>query len=69
MDVFNSAFGSQVRALQQFKRFSQEEVANRVGINVTNLSGIERGLRNPALKNIRKIALALGVQTTELFEL
>ncbi|MBI2918248.1 MAG: helix-turn-helix transcriptional regulator [Chloroflexi bacterium] len=46
---------------------SQEEVAHRAGIHVTYLSGIERGRRNPSLRNIRRIAVALGVPVRELF--
>ena len=47
--------------------FTQEEVAHRAGIHVTYISGIERGLRNPSLKNIRAIAKAMDVNTAELF--
>ena len=46
---------------------SQEEVSHRAGVHVTYLSGIERGQRNPSLKNIRRIAMALGVTAKELF--
>lgn len=42
-------------------------MAYRAGVHVTYLSGIERGLRNPSLKNIRGIARALGASTAELF--
>ena len=34
----------------------------------THLSGIERGIRNPSLRNIRAIAEALGVGVAQLFE-
>ena len=46
---------------------SQEEVAHLTGLHVTYLSGIERGKRNPSLKNIRRVAVALGVGVEELF--
>jgi len=46
---------------------SQEEVAHRAGLHVTYLSGIERGQRNPSLKNIRRIAVALEVEVKQLF--
>ncbi len=46
---------------------TQEEVAHRAGIHVTYLSGVERGVRNPSLKNIRAIADALGVPVAALF--
>ena len=42
-------------------------MAHRAGVHVTYISGIERGLRNPSLKNIRAIAKAMDVNTAELF--
>ena len=36
-------------------------------MHVTYLPGIERGIRNPSLKNIRALALALDVPTADLF--
>ena len=67
MDEFTKAFGTYVRSLRQQKGLSQEEVAHRAGIHVTYLSGIERGRRNPSLKNIRRIAMALDIGIGELF--
>lgn len=67
MDEFAEAFGAHVRFLRQSLNLSQEEVAHRAGIHVTYLSGIERGHRNPSLRNIRRIAVALGVPVERLF--
>ena len=67
MDEFTKDFGTYVRSLRQQKGLSQEEVAHRAGIHVTYLSGIERGRRNPSLKNIRRIAMALDIGIGELF--
>lgn len=43
-------------------------LALKIGIDRTYLGGIERGERNVALKNIEKIAKALGVEVIELFK-
>ena len=67
MDSFTSAFGARVRSLRLGRGMSQEEVAHLAGLHVTYLSGIERGKRNPSLKNIRRVAVALGVGVGELF--
>ena len=67
MDAFSTSFGSHLRSLRQGKGLTQEEVAHRADIHVTYLSGIERGWRNPSLKNTRKIAMALGIPLRELF--
>jgi len=61
------AFGARVRALRRAQGLSQEELAHRVGVHPTYLGGIERGERNPALKNIGQLARALGVSMAELF--
>ena len=67
MDDYSVAFGAHIRSLRQQSGRSQEEVAHTSGMHVTYLSGIERGRRNPSLRNIRRIAQALGVPVNELF--
>ena len=56
-----------MRRLRAALGATQEEIAFRAGLHVTYLSGIERGVRNPSLKNIRAIARALGAPTADLF--
>ena len=67
MDSFIVAFGAHIRGVRQQLGLSQEEVAHRAGIHVTYLSGIERGKRNPSLKNLRRISRALDIRLAELF--
>ena len=69
MDVigFQRDFGRQVRRWREASGFTQEELAHRAGVHVTYLSGIERGVRNPSLKNIRALAAALNLPVAELF--
>ena len=67
VDPFLSAFGSHLRSLRKKVGLSQEETADKAGIHVTYLSGVERGIRNPSIRNVRRLALALGVPTRELF--
>lgn len=67
VDPYLSAFGDHLRSLRKKAGLSQEEAADRAGIHVTYLSGVERGLRNPSIRNVRRLALALGIPTKELF--
>jgi transcriptional regulator with XRE-family HTH domain len=60
-------FGRRVRELRLARGLSQEELAFRAGVHRTYLGSIERGERNPALKNIAAIAAALDVSLAELF--
>ena len=50
------------------KELSQEALAERAGLNRTYLSDIERGVRNPGIKNVARLAKALGVSTARLVE-
>lgn len=62
------AFGARVRYLRFKAGLSQEELADRSGLDRTYVGGIERGERNPALRNIIRLADALGVAPRALFE-
>jgi transcriptional regulator with XRE-family HTH domain len=59
--------GQRVRVLRLAQGISQEELADRAGVHRTYLGGVERGERNPSLRNIARIAGALGVEPGDLF--
>lgn len=63
-----SKLGARVRDLRQTKGLSQEEFADRVGIDRTYISGVERGVRNPTVQVLHRVARALGVSLSELFK-
>ena len=67
MKTIEDWFGHRVRELREAKGLSQEELAFKIGVHRTYLGGIERGERNPSLKNIDLIANALGISLAELF--
>ena len=60
-------FGSQVRACRVQTGLSQEKAAERAGMDRTYLSGIERGVRNPCVRNVIALAKALGVKPADFF--
>ena len=47
---------------------SQEELAHRAGLHRTYVSDLERGARNPSIESIEKLAGALQVSVSDLFE-
>jgi len=61
-------FGDKLRELRKQQGFSQEDLALKSGLHRTYISDIERGSRNLSLKNIEKIAKALGLATKSLLE-
>lgn len=62
------AFGRRVRLLRMQLGVSQEKLAEFSELDRTYIGGIERGERNPSLKNIIKLASALHVQPFQLFQ-
>jgi transcriptional regulator with XRE-family HTH domain len=58
--------GQRIRILRKSLNLSQEKLGFKTNLNRTYISGIERGVRNPSLKNIEKLANALGVDVSEL---
>lgn len=60
-------FGSAIRYFRLRLNLSQEELADRCQLDRTYIGGIERGERNPSLKNIFLIANSLGISPGDLF--
>ncbi len=60
--LFAAAFGRVVRDLRKHRKLSQTALAVRSGVNRTQLSRLERGVRKPSLEVLRAIAAALDVK-------
>ena len=65
-DFVLAKLGLNVRKRREARELTQEKLAERAGLDATYISGIERGLRNPGIKNVAKLAKALGLSTAEL---
>jgi len=64
------AFGDRVRQLRKEKGWtSQEAFAHHIDLDRTYVSGVERGVRNPTLDVIVKLAHGLGVKPAELLSM
>lgn len=61
-------YGQAIRRMRQKKSISQERLADLCGLHRTYISDIELGKRNVSLENIEKMAIALGMKISELFE-
>lgn len=61
--------GSRIRALRKSKNLSLQDLAYKVGMERSNLSVIENGRSNPQLLTFAKIASALEVNLSELFDI
>lgn len=58
--------GKKVRQLRTEAGYSQERLGELTGLDRTYISGIERGVRNPSIRNIEKLARALKVKVGDL---
>ena len=62
-------FGTAVKFRREALKLTQEDLAEKAKIHRTYLSDIERGTRNVSLVNIERLAEALSLNMSELFEL
>jgi len=68
-DEFLNRFGNRLRTIRKSQGFTQEKLAFELGIEVSQISRIERGLLNTSISNVHLIAQKLGVKTSFLFDL
>lgn len=61
-----AAFGRNIARIRTQKGFSQDALAEKADLDRTYVSGIERGVRNPGIKTVLRIARALGVSVGDL---
>ncbi len=60
------AVGDAVRARRGELKLSQERLAYAAKLDRTYISGIERGVKNPTIQTLRKLAGALECRSSEL---
>ncbi|MDK2747546.1 MAG: helix-turn-helix domain-containing protein [Brevundimonas sp.] len=63
-----SLLGKNVRALRDQAGLSQEELAFRASMKRSYLSDLERGTRNPSVRALGRLAVALGVHPSKLLD-
>lgn len=63
-----AVLAANVVALRRNKGWSQEALAFECGLHRTFVAHVERQVRNIAIDNIEKLALALGIEPYELLK-
>ncbi len=66
--TINKQLGARIRYLRQQKNWSMEDLALEAEINRNYLCDLERGSRNPTINVLNKIAKALDINLSTLFE-
>jgi transcriptional regulator with XRE-family HTH domain len=59
---------ARLRKLRAERGYSQERLAELASMHRTYLGGIETARRNPSFKNLFRLARALGVSLSQLFD-
>jgi transcriptional regulator with XRE-family HTH domain len=60
--------GLNIKRERTARGWSQEEFADRAGLHRTYVSGLERGIRNPTVTVLEKLAAGLGVPASRLLD-
>jgi len=68
MKELAKALGKRIRSYRTNKKISQEKLAELSGCHPTYIGQLERGEKNATLESIEKIAAALSVPLSTLFE-
>ena len=62
----HAALGEAVRQLRLEAEMSQEELAEAAGTDLTQVGGVERGVRNPSYTTLLRLADALNTSVGEM---
>ena len=68
MNTITTMVGMRLRSYRQQKGMTQEELAEKAELHPTYIGQVERGEKNATLESIAKIAAALDVPLSQLFE-
>lgn len=66
MDI-QEIFAHNLRKIRVSKHISQDELALRSGVERAYVGHVERATKNPTIKTVEKLALALECEVAELF--
>ena len=66
MSSLTERMAARIVSLREQRGWSQEHVARRAGIHRVTLANIERGVKQPTLDTLDRLARALGIKLTDL---
>jgi transcriptional regulator with XRE-family HTH domain len=66
-DPIKRLVGIRIKHLRKTKGISQEKLSEKIGMSSKYLSSIERGKENPTFDTFIKLAKALNIEISELF--
>lgn len=67
MDNIKELLGKKIRELRKARKYTQEQLAEKIDIGTPNISYFETGKYSPSIETLEKIAKALNVEICELY--
>lgn len=67
MDLFPAEFGERVRFLRRARDLTQQDLAESMGVDISTISRLERGVQPVSVYRLPALARALGVEIPDLF--
>jgi len=67
MKPIKKLLGERIREIRKSKGFTQEQLAEMVGVEPRHISRVEGGYNSPSIERLAKISEALGVPINEFF--
>jgi transcriptional regulator with XRE-family HTH domain len=67
MDIIDK-LGKKIREVRKQRGLTQAELAEKAGISVNFIGKVERGIHSPSVTTIERIAEALNVKVSALFD-
>ena len=61
------SFGNRLRELRLSKGFTQEQLANELGVEISQISRIERGVINTSVTTLYAVSKTLNIDVSQLF--
>ncbi|CAJ1004533.1 MULTISPECIES: helix-turn-helix domain-containing protein [Bacillales] len=62
----NNRLGNRIRSFRKLKGYTQQTLADKMGVSLSFVGSLERGTRTPTEPVLRKIASTLQVDYEEL---
>lgn len=66
--MITETIGNRIKELRKEKGISQEKLALNAELDRTYVAGVESGKRNPSVKSLEKILIALDVSFEDFFK-
>lgn len=63
------SLGGRIRDARKRKNYTQEELANMVGVKKNTITGYEKNVREPDVEMLKKLIQALDIPSSELLEI